>query len=146
MNYHEKKIKLRLIGSGSTLQYCKKYVFENKLSKYILFESEIAHEELNDFYNEIDLFVLPSYYEALGCVYMESWATETPYIAIHGQGISEIIPDKEKMLSIQNNVKDLLNKIEYFVNNKFKLELSSNLDIKNTIHNFLLLDIFGKND
>ena len=139
-------IKLRLIGSGSTLQFCKKYVFENKLSKYIVFESEIAHEKLNDFYNEIDLFVLPSYYEALGCVYIESWATETPYIAIQEQGVSEIIPDKTKMLAKQNNIQDLANKIEFFVNNEFKLESVSNFDIKNTICDFLSLDIFEKND
>jgi glycosyltransferase involved in cell wall biosynthesis len=140
------EIKLRLIGSGSTLQSCKEYVFENKLSKDILFESEIAHEKLNDFYNSIDLFVLPSYYEALGCVYLESWAANTPFIGIEGQGISEIIPDKKKMLSSQNNVEDLLNKIEYFVNNEFKLEPVEIFDIKNTIHNFLALDIFDKND
>ena len=90
------KIKLRLIGSGATLGFCKRYVFENKLSGDIFFESEMPHEKLNDFYNEIDLFVLPSYYEALGCVYLEAWATDTPFMAITGQGISELIPISER--------------------------------------------------
>ena len=45
----------------------------------------------------------------------------------------EIISDKNKMLSTQNNVEDLANKIMYFVNNRFKLELSRNFDIKNTM-------------
>ena len=139
-------IKLRLIGSGPTLKSCKKYVYENNLSKYIIFESEVAHHELNNFYNEIDLFVLPSYYEAFGCVYMESWAAETPFIAIEGQGISEIVPDKNKMLSAQNDVDDLLNKIKFFIENKFMLKSVSIFDIKRTIHDFLLLDIFNKDD
>ena len=56
------KIKLRLIGTGKTLNSCKKYVNDNNLSEFILFEKELEHHKLNKFYNEIDLFVLPSYY------------------------------------------------------------------------------------
>ncbi len=140
------KIRLRLIGSGPTLLSCRRYVFENNLSKHISFESELAHERLNDFYNEIDLFVLPSYYEAFGCVYLESWAANTPFIGVKGQGISEIIPDKTKMLFNKNDDNDLLNKIKYFVSNDFKLESVRDFDIRNTIRDFLLLDIFMKND
>ena len=75
-----KNIKLRFIGSGYTLKQCKDYVFTNNLTKSITFEKELPHNELNRFYNNLDLFVLPSYYEALGCVYLESWATNTPFI------------------------------------------------------------------
>ena len=63
--YH---LNLRFIGSGPTIKSCKKYVKQHNLSKFISFEKELVHEKLNDFYNSIDLFVLPSYYEALGCV------------------------------------------------------------------------------
>ena len=76
---------------------CKKYVNDNNLSEFILFEKELEHHKLNKFYNEIDLFVLPSYYEALGCVYLESWATNTPFIAVKNQGVSEIIPEDLKI-------------------------------------------------
>jgi len=140
------KIRLRLIGSGPTLLSCRKYVVDNNLSKYISFESELPHERLNDFYNEIDLFVLPSYYEAFGCVYVESWAANTPFIGVKGQGISEITPDKTKMLFNRNDDEDLLNKIKYFVSNNFTLSSVRDFDIRKTIHDFLLLDIFMKND
>lgn len=140
------KIELRLIGSGPTLNLCKKYVLKNKLSEYISFDSNVSHEKLNDFYNKIDLFVLPSYYEALGCVYLEAWATNTPFIGVIGQGISEIVPDKDRMLVIQDDVEDLVAKIMYFMNNNFKLELVRNFAIEKTINYFLSLDIFKKND
>ena len=68
-----KNVKLRFIGSGYTLKQCKDYVFRNNLSKSVTFDKELPHNELNTFYNNLDLFVLPSYYEALGCVYLESW-------------------------------------------------------------------------
>ena len=142
------KIKLRLIGSGPTLRSCKEYVFENNLTKYILFENEIVHEKLNDFYNSIDLFVLPSYYEALGCVYLESWATNTPFVAIEGQGISELISNKEKkkILAEEQSAESLKEKILIAYNNRMSYPFDEKYDIKNTIYDFLSLDIFEKND
>ena len=138
------KIKLRMIGSGPTLKSCKKYVVKNNLSKYIVFEKEIAHKELNDFYNSIDLFVLPSYYEALGCVYLESWATNTPFIGIEGQGISELIPEKEKksFLADEQSTESLKDKILIAHNNNRNYAFLSKYDIEKTICNFLSSDIF----
>ena len=69
----ELKLNYVFVGTGKTLNSCKKYVNNNNLSEFIIFEKEMEHYELNKFYNDIDLFVLPSYY-ALGCVYLESWA------------------------------------------------------------------------
>ena len=121
-------------------------MLNNNISESIIFESEISHEKLNNFYNEIDLFVLPSYYEGLGCVYLESWAAGTPFIGIKGQGISEIAPDNNRMLAKKKDIADLLDKIEYFSNNNSKFELSTNLNIINTIDNFLKIDLFQQND
>ena len=141
-------IKLRLIGSGPTLPSCKKYVVENNLSKYIIFEKEIAHEKLNDFYNSIDLFVLPSYFEALGCVYLESWSTNTPFIGINNQGISELIPVHEidNLLADEKSTSSLKEKILNEYNRKRRFPFDEKYDIKNTICEFLALNIFEKYD
>ena len=141
-------IKLRLIGSGPTLPSCKKYVVENNLSKYIIFEKEIAHEKLNDFYNSIDLFVLPSYFEALGCVYLESWSTNTPFIGINNQGISELIPVHEidNLLADEKSTSSLKEKILNEYNRKRSFPFDEKYDIKNTICDFLALNIFEKYD
>ena len=138
------KIKLRLIGSGPTLKSCKKYVFENNLTKYILFENEIVHEKLNDFYNSIDLFVLPSYYEALGCVYLESWATNTPFVGIESQGISDLIPKKERktFLAEVQSTESLKEKILLAYNNRKSYPFDERYDIKNTIKEFMNYPFF----
>lgn len=140
-----KNIKLRFIGSGYTLKQCKDYVFTNNLSKSVTFEKELPHTELNRFYNNLDLFVLPSYYEALGCVYLESWATNTPFIAVENQGISEIIPynRKELMLVPKSCDEVLSKKINYFIENKVLFTFDKKYDIKNTISEFLKHNIFN---
>ena len=138
------KIKLRLIGSGPTLPSCKKYVVENNLSKYIIFEKEIAHEKLNDFYNSIDLFVLPSYYEALGCVYLESWSTNTPFVGINNQGISELIPVHEidNLLADEKSTSSLKEKILNEYNRKRSYPFDEKYDIKNSIKEFMSYSFF----
>ena len=141
-----KKIKLRLIGSGPTLNTCLEFVKNNNLSKNIVFEKEIEHEKLNQFFNEIDLFVLPSYYEALGCVYLESWATNTPFIAVKNQGIAELAPDSERMLVSEKNPNELAEKIKFFINNDFKLTTVEEFSLENTISNLLLNKIFRADD
>jgi len=142
------EIKLRLIGSGSTLHSCKRYVVENKLSKYIIFEKEIAHEKLNNFYNSIDLFVLPSYYEALGCVYLESWATNTSFVGIEGQGVSELIPKKERktLLAEVQSIESLKEKILLAYNNRKIYPFDERYDIKNTIKEFMNYSFFKSDD
>ena len=134
------KIKLRLIGSGPTLKFCQEYVFLNKLSECITFEKEMPHKKLNEFYNAIDLFVLPSYYEALGCVYLESWATNTPFIGIQGQGISELIPIKEKskLLAVKQSVDSLKEKILEQLNTRRSYPFILKYDIRNTIKDFII--------
>ncbi len=135
----EKKIKLRLIGEGPTLSFCQDYIVKHSLESHVIYEGIYLHENLNNFYNQIDLFVLPSYYEALGCVYLESWATNTPFIAVKNQGISELIPNQfhDLMLVSKSNQLELSEKINYFIENKFIFDWDQNYDIRNTVSDFI---------
>ena len=112
--------------------------------KCIIFESEIAHQKLNDFYNEIDLFVLPSYYEASACVLMEAWATETPFISIKEQGIAELIPINEidNLLADKKSPESLKEKIIGEYNRKRCYPFNEKYDINNTISEFLKQPFF----
>jgi len=137
------RVKLELIGSGPTLEYCKKYVHENHLTGSIIFLKEKEHSKLNDFYNSIDLFIMPSYYEALGCVYLEAWATNTPFIGVECQGISELVPLPKFMLIKKQDVNGLREKILNFMNSHIETEFDNKLSIKNTIKHFLNFKIFN---
>lgn len=132
-------ILVRFIGSGATLNECKDYVKNNNLNEQISFETEISHRELNNYYSSLDLFVLPSYWEAFGCVYTEAYACGIPFIAVKGQGISELIPEKDsdKWLIDKGDFVSLSNKIENYINNRYKQELTTNIDINYLVGEFL---------
>lgn len=137
---HFDNIEIKFVGKGKNLNYIKNYVKDLKLDNYINFKEYIEHHNLNQFYNSIDIFVLPSYYEALGCVYMEAWSTETPFIGIENQGISELLNEKQKvkMLSKEKDAADLSEKIFFFYNNRsYTNEFNSKFYLNNTIKNFL---------
>ena len=132
------KIKLKFIGTGPTLIKCKKLIPQD-LEAYFEFMDDMAHYDLNTFYNHINLFVLPSYYEAFGCVYAESWATNTPFIAVKGQGIEEVMSDEMKELSLvePKDLLDLSSKIRHFYTHNVAFEFNPQLKIENTIRNFI---------
>ena len=87
---------VRFIGTGETRSGCEKYVAEHGLNDCFSFENEVMHDQLLAFYQSLDLFVLPSYWEAFGCVYTEAYACGVPFIGVKGQGISELIPAEEQ--------------------------------------------------
>lgn len=96
VNQGTEEVRVLLVGTGITLERCKKYAEEQGLMPYIKFIPEIPHNDLVNFYNDLDLFVLPSYYEAFGCVYTEAYACGVPFIAVENQGISELIDEEEQ--------------------------------------------------
>jgi glycosyltransferase involved in cell wall biosynthesis len=141
-------IVLRLIGTGEMLDSCKNFVKENYLEEHVLFEEERPHEQINIFYNEIDLFVLSSYYEASACVLMEAWATDTLILSIKNQGIAELIPAEEtdNLLSDEKSPESLKEKIMIAYNNRRSYLFDEKYDIKNTISAFINSSFFCNND
>jgi glycosyltransferase involved in cell wall biosynthesis len=134
------EIRCKFIGSGITLKNCQAFVVQNELSEYVTFYPEMSHQEINNFYNSLNLFVLPSYYEAFGCVYTEAYACGIPFIAVEGQGVVELISekDKSKWLIVKEDYKNLATKIEDFKIHKYKQVLNESIDITYFISNFLI--------
>ena len=129
-------IEIQFIGSGETLFDCQGFAREHQLN--CEFKTEVDNTQLNAFYNQLDLFVLPSYYEAFGCVYTEAWAAGVPFIAVEGQGIEEVMTEEMrfKQLVSKESPEQLADKIQYFYQNKERLAFNPELDIQQTIKTF----------
>lgn len=120
-----------LVGSGGELQGCKTFVEDNGMQNMVTFVAEMPHDKLADFYRSLDLFVLPSAFEGLGCVYTEAWSCGTPFIACQGQGIADYIypEDAHLWLAKPGDYKDLAAKIEYYIQNRQQQRLCHPVDI-----------------
>jgi len=131
------KIKVKFVGTGITQVDCKKYISTAGMDEYFEFIDVMKHNELNNFYNSLDLFVLPSFSEALGCVYLESIACGIPFIAVREQGIDEIIINKNDFLIEKNNFMHLSELIVKQIAHKSTTNVIINIDINNLIFKYL---------
>jgi glycosyltransferase involved in cell wall biosynthesis len=140
-------IRLKFIGDGETLLFCKAYVIEHNLSRNVVFLDTQDHTQLNIFYNTLNLFVLPSYYEAFGCVYTEAHACGVPFIGVEGQGIEELVlpENKQYQLVKPKQVDELSEKIKYFYQNRdFNPNLNQSIALTDLVKGFL--EMLNKNE
>lgn len=133
------KIRVIFIGTGVCFNECVKYVHKHNLSDYISFRKEIQHEKLADFYNSLDLFILPSIFEGFGCVFTEAYACGVPFMACYGQAISELLPqnDWNKWLIQPGNYLELANRILEYKEKHYKQTLNQDYDINSLIKKFI---------
>lgn len=131
--------RLRLIGSGPMLPTCRAYVAEHNLQERVSFETEVDHSRLPDFYRSLDLFVLPSFFEAFGCVFTEAWACGTPFVTCEGGGMDDMILPKERHLWLcrPRDPRDLSEKILYYYRNRPTQHMAGPVDINVLVAHFL---------
>lgn len=135
------KINIRLIlaGEGPLKNTLINFVRKNKLDSIIKFIGNVWAEKKEQFFNEIDIFVLPSKSEGLPVVLMEAISYSIPIISTNISGIPEICIDNYNGFLIPSGDHDaLLTAIIKFYNmdeNRFQVfkynahESSKNYDI-----------------
>jgi glycosyltransferase involved in cell wall biosynthesis len=84
-------LQCQIIGEGADRGRFTTLAAELGLSDRVHFLGRRSRFEVADAMRNCRVFVLPSRYEGLGCVYLEAMACGKPAIACHGQGIDEII-------------------------------------------------------
>ena len=82
---------IEIIGDGPERQNLVGLSQELGLAERVRFLGRQSREQVAAAMRRCSIFVLPSRYEGLGCVYLEAMACAKPVIACAGQGISEIV-------------------------------------------------------
>ena len=91
----EPKLQCRIIGEGPERARLHTLARILGLEDRVQFLGRRARAEVARAMQECTLFVLPAWYEGLGCVYLEAMSAERAVIACRGQGIEEIIRHRE---------------------------------------------------
>ncbi len=132
-----KNLYLKFVGSGKTLNRCVDYAKKNNID--CEFINELKHTDLLTFYNQLNLFVLPSKYEAFGCVYLEALACGVPFIGVKNQGIEDVVKNdlKKYQLVEAGSYDDLSKLIYYFYSNELTIQFDKTYKIENTIKKML---------
>jgi glycosyltransferase involved in cell wall biosynthesis len=81
----------RIIGEGPDRPRFQALARDLGIAQRVQFEGRKSRAEVAEAMRACSLFVLPSRYEGLGCVYLEAMACAKPVIACREQGIGEII-------------------------------------------------------
>ena len=131
------KLRLLFVRDGVTRNACMDFAESHGL--HACFLDEMLQRELPDFYRSLDLFVLPSYFEGLGCVFLEAHACGTPFITCEGQGIEDYIfpEDRSLWLCRQQDPEDLASKILQYYKNRPRQRLRGETDIDKLVPAFL---------
>jgi len=112
-----------IIGIGPEERKLRKYVIEYGLSQNVKFLGLIPHQKVMEYMSTCDIFVLPSWNEAFGVVYVEAMAHGKPVIACKGEGIEDVITDKKTGLLVNSKDSDsLVNAFDFLLSHSEKAQ------------------------
>jgi teichuronic acid biosynthesis glycosyltransferase TuaC len=86
-------LQCQIMGEGAHRDRFAQLASELKISDRVDFLGRRSRAEVAEAMRRCTVFVLPSRFEGLGCVYLEAMACGKPAIGCRGQGIDEIIDD-----------------------------------------------------
>lgn len=110
-------VKLRIIGKGVLKDKIIKLSKKSKAN--IIVQDYIKDQEiLKKLYREADIFIMPSYKETFGLVYIEAMSQGLPIIYTSGQGVDGYYKEGYIGYPVNpNNISDITFKIEKIINN-----------------------------
>jgi len=132
-------IRIIFVGSGPTLEGCLQYIESNRLNSYVEIRSEVHHSELKEYYQSLDLFVLPTFFEGFGCVCTEAAACGVPFMICKHQGAAEYInPCEDNLWTFEpHDYKKLAQLILNAKSNGLKQNLIYSYDINLLVADYL---------
>ena len=87
--------KVVIVGDGPEREGVENSAIEKGIEDSVKLEGAKFYPQLLYYYNSADLFVLPSFGESFGIVYLEAMACGIPVIGTDATGLPEIIPSED---------------------------------------------------
>jgi teichuronic acid biosynthesis glycosyltransferase TuaC len=113
------ELQCTIIGDGPERARLQQLARELHIEDRVHFLGRRPRSEVAAAMRECTLFALPSWYEGLGCVYLEAMSTERPVIACRGQGIEEVIRHQDNGWLIEpKNLDDLTTALQALLSDR----------------------------
>lgn len=134
------KERLHIVGEGEEMNKLINLVNHLEINNKVKFYGFLDHTKLMKKMSECDVFIMPSWKEAFGVVYIEAMSFKKPVIGTVGEGIEDVIKNGDNGLLVEpQNVKSIVEKIQLLrddedLRNKIALrgyETSKNLTWEN---------------
>jgi len=134
--YPEIKINYKIVGEGSERVKLEKLIENLDLNDIVSLEGYVSYDEVYPYFYWSNIFIMPSFPETLGRVYLEAAAAMNVVIGTKNTGAYGLFKHKESALFVrQDNIKnDLLNCFHFIVDKKInvnKLMNNAKLIIEN---------------
>lgn len=102
------EILLIIVGRGSAKLVFERLVVEKKIPNNVLFTGFVPDEKLHAYYEQCDVFAMPSRGEGFGLVYLEAMAYGKPCIGSNVDAAKEVISDEETGYCVDpDNIEEL---------------------------------------
>lgn len=121
-----KNTRLQIVGDGSCRSLMERQVCDLNLSAYVEFVGRQAQENLQDYYDGIDILLMPSRSEGFGLTAIEGMARGCVIVASDVGGLSEVVLDgKVGVLHKNEDIFDIVNKVISLIGDRKSLDTIS---------------------
>ena len=119
LNINNVKIILKLVGNGEYINELKKLAAELKINTIVEFVGSVFdRQEIEKYYTESDLYILPTYHEGFPRTLYEAMIFGTPIITTFVGGISGLMKDKFNCLEIEpKSIQSIINALQFALKN-----------------------------
>ncbi len=125
MSEMEKKVVLKILGTGKLENKLKKLISHLNLKDNVVLKGSVSYQEVYEYLNQADVFVRPSLTEGLGNSFLEAMAVGVPIIGTRVGGIPDFLEDGVTgWFSETKNPHDLAEKIKYVLDEKNKVSVA----------------------
>jgi glycosyltransferase involved in cell wall biosynthesis/Fe2+ transport system protein FeoA len=138
-----KNVKLMILGTGELEKELKSFVLQKNVKDYVIFAGN--KNNVYDYYNCADCFVLSSAWEGFSLAIVEAMACALPAIATDAGGVREVLNDDQFIVPIKDSLA-LYTKMKYIysLTNEKRKEISNrnlvqsrNFDIDSIVNKWL---------
>ncbi|MGI8825097.1 MAG: glycosyltransferase family 4 protein [Chloroflexota bacterium] len=95
-------LRYTVVGEGDDLPRLHALAGRLGISDRVEFAGSVGQQELENLYEECDIFVLPSTHEGLGIVYLEAMARGKPVVGIRAGGVADAVVHEANGLLVEH--------------------------------------------